>query len=195
MDVWSGLLIRSPYALWKAIRRIEQGDALICEFWPEDLSSEIVAAFKDVFPWQYNDTQRSYSIAKLRESGNRGKRTDFAYMNRATKYFRHNQFEAHRKQPNKLICLWDPSHDGDIVGEHSPCLVMIKFKKREKYLDMVATFRKRDLCRRMIGNWVFLSLWLNENAKLWKLKPGIITDFSMEVQWAEEDLAKLEKNR
>jgi len=193
--MWDVRRIKTIKDFCEMVRWHTSKDILLMEYRPQDVSTKVVDAFKRAFPWHYNDTQRSYTQVLLRERGNRGKRTDFAYMNRAATYFGYDQFEAHLQQPNKLICLWDPTGDGDTFGEHNPCLVMVKFKPTKTKLDMVATFRKRDMCRRMIGNMVFLSLWLNENAKRWKLDPGTITDFSMEATWSEEDLKKLEMQR
>lgn len=195
MGTWDVRAIKRVSDFCEMVRWHESKDVLIMEYRPKDVAPSVVDAFKVAFPWQYDDTQRSYTQMLLRKHGNRGKREDFAYMNRAATYFGYDQFEAHRKQPNKLICLWNPADDGDMVGEHNPCLVMVKFKQNVKKLDMVATFRKRDMCKRMIGNMVFLSLWLNENAALWKLDPGTITDFSMEATWNEDDLKKLEGKR
>lgn len=195
MGMWDVRRIKTMKEFCECVRWHASKDILLMEYRPKDVSTKVVDAFKRAFPWHYNDTQRSYTQAKLRKSGNRGKSTDFAYMNRAAKYFGYDQFKAHRAQPNKLICLWDPWVAGDMTGEHNPCLVMVKLKQNGKKLDMVATFRKRDMCRRMIGNMVFLSLWLNENAKLWKLEPGTITDFSMEAIWDSDNLKKLEAQR
>ena len=191
MEVWKSKQLKSIVNFCWAVENVHPGEPVVAEYAPEDVSLDVIRAFKKVFPWHYNDTQRSYTQHRLRPHGNNGKKTDFAYMHRAMDHFGYDQFEEHQRHPNKLICLWDPSLIGDNFGEHNPCLVTVKFKKREKYLDMVATFRKRDLCRRMIGNMVFLSLWLNENAKLWELKPGIVTDFSMDTQWSKDDLRKL----
>jgi len=195
MGMWDVRRIKTIEDFCEMVRWHTSKDALIMAYRPKDVSTKVVAAFKLAFPWHYHDTQRSYTQPKLRKSGNRGKRTDFAYMHRAVAYFGYDQFKAHRAQPNKMICLWDPWIAGDMVGEHNPCLVMVRFKQVGKKLDMVAVFRKRDMCRRMIGNMVFLSLWLNENARLWKLEPGTITDFSMEAEWHEDDLLKLEGKR
>lgn len=191
--IWQSIVVRHPDLFCDAIETLAQKDALLLEYKPQNVAPALVAMFKRVFPWHYNDTQRAYTQPTLRKRGNRGKREDFAYFNRATKYFGYDQFEAHRTQPNKMICLWNPANDGDMVGEHNPCLVTVRFKEINGKLDLIATYRKRDVCRRMIGNMVFLSLWLNENAARWKCKPGKIVDFSMETQWKQEDLAALRK--
>lgn len=193
MEVWQHKQLKSMNHFCYAVESMHQGEELLVQYAPDEIGMDTIARFKNAFPWHYDDTQRSYTQPKLRKQGNRGKRVDFSYANRAMRYFGYDQFEEHQQKPNKLICLWDPSLIGDNFGEHNPCLIMVKFKRREKHLDMVAVFRKRDLCRRMIGNMVFLSLWLNENAALQKLKPGQITDFSMETQWKKEDLKKLEE--
>ena len=195
MEVWQHKQLKSIEHFCDAVERLPQGESLFVQYTSDGIGMDTVEKFKRAFPWHYSDTQRSYTQDKLRKHGSRGKTNDFAYANRAMCYFGYDQFVEHRQKPNKLICLWDPSLIGDNFGEHNPCLVMVKFKRREKYLDMVAIFRKRDLCRRMIGNMVFLSLWLNENAVLWKLKPGQITDVSMETQWKKEDLKKLQKEK
>lgn len=174
-----------------AIEMVEEGEEVLIRYSPGDISSKLVDRFKLIFPWHYNDTQRSYTSQKLRPHGNRGKKKDFAYLHRVTRYFGYDQFDAQYRQPNKLICLWDPTEDGDFVGEHNPCLVMIKLKQRGDRLHMTAIYRKRDLCRRMIGNMNFLCLWLNENAKKWGLKPGTITDFSMDTRCEIEDIKRL----
>ena len=193
MEVWKHKELKSIAHFCDAVKNVHQGEELIVQYETDEIGLDLVEGFKKAFPWHYDDTQRSYTQPKLRKHGNRGKTHDFAYANRAMKYFGYDQFDEHQRKPNKLICLWDPTLMGDNFGEHNPCLVLVKFKKREKYLDMVAVFRKRDLCRRMIGNMVFLSLWLNENAILRGLKSGQITDISMETQWKKEDLKKLLK--
>jgi thymidylate synthase len=106
------------------------------------------------------------------------------------KHFGYDQFAEHRVQKNKLICVWDPSTDGDNFGEHNPCLVTVRFKEVGKWLDVVVTYRKRDLLTRMVGNLLMVSMWLNSEASVRKLKPGLITDFSMEVQYDEGKLAQ-----
>lgn len=191
MEVWKHKQLKSMDHFCYAVENMHPGEELLVQYAPDDVTLDLIKAFKKAFPWHYSDTQRSYTQHKLRPHGNRGKTTDFAYANRAMRHFGYDQFDEHQRKPNKLICLWDPSLIGDNFGQHNPCLVMVKFKRREKHLDMVAVFRKRDLCRRMIGNMVFLSLWLNENAVLRKLKPGLITDFSMETQWKKEDVKLL----
>jgi len=195
MVVWQHKELKTVEHFSNAVENVHQGEELLVQYAADEIGKDLVAAFKKVFPWHYSDTQRSYTQAKLRDHGNRGKTDDFAYMNRVNGYFGYDQFDEHRRKPNKMICLWDATLMGDNFGQHNPCLVTVKFKQREKYLDMVVTFRKRDLCKRMVGNMVFLALWLNENAKQWQLKSGMITDFSMETQWKKEDLKKLMRER
>jgi len=178
----------NPSVFLLGIQSIAQGENLILEFCHHDLSSELIAWHKKTYPWHHADTIRSYTQKQLRKHGNHGKREDFAYMNRAAKYFGYDQFVEHRAQPNKLMCLWDPSLAGDILGEHNPCLVLVRFQKDGKFLNLTAVYRKRDLLRRMIGNLAMLVVWLKKEAERRKLQPGLITDFSMSTQYDEKKL-------
>jgi len=191
--IWLTTDLESPMTFCRAIKMLAPKEELLVTYRPSNISITLINAFKTAFPWHYRDTERSYTQKTLRAAGNRGKRTDFAYYNRATKYFEYDQFETHRAQPNKMICLWDPTYEGDMYGEHNPCLVTIKFKVVDGCLDLVATYRKRDVCRRMIGNMVFLGVWLADQAQKWRVKPGKIVDFSMETQWSKEDVATLRR--
>jgi len=186
--IWSKEDLKSMKAFCKQAQLLQPKEALLIEYRPKDISEELVNGFKRTFNWHYDDTQRSYTQKTLRKHGNRGKKEDFAYFNRAVEYFGYDQFMAHYRKPNSLICLWNPGKKGDMFGEHKPCLVTVKFIQRQDKLDMVATFRKRDVCRRMIGNMVFLSLWLNQFAEKYNLTPGKIVDFSMETQWDPNDI-------
>lgn len=193
MAIWQSYAFASMSALCKKIQRLEQGEELLMYYSKSQLKDDVVEGFKIAFPWHYQDTKRSYTSPNLRLHGNNGKTMDFAYRHRVKKHFGYDQLEMHRSKRNKLICLWDPSNDAwsDINGEHNPCLVMVKWKERGDLLDMVATFRKRDVCRRMIGNMVFLLQWLTEEAHVRQKRPGIIIDFSMETQWETYDVQKL----
>ena len=178
----------TPKAFLHAIQDIGIGDGVVIEFYHDDLSDELIAWHKKKYPWHHADTIRSYTQKRLRKHGNNGKREDFAYMNRAAKYFGYDQFVEHRAQPNKLICLWDPSLSGDMLGEHNPCLVLVRFQKDGRFLNISAVYRKRDLLTRMIGNLAMLAVWLRKEAEHRKLKPGRITDFSMSSQYDEKKL-------
>lgn len=181
--------------LWRAlsfltaVQQVAQHEAVILEFNPKDhLHDDLIKWHRKTYAWHHNDTIRSYTQRKLRAHGNNGKRTDFAYFNRATEYFGYDQFSSHRAQPNKLMCLWDPSMDGDTYGEHNPCLVLVKFLRDGRHLNLTAIYRKRDLLKRMVGNLHMLTLWLNSEAKERRLKAGTITDFSMEATYDEDAL-------
>jgi hypothetical protein len=165
------------------VEEMRDGEQLLITYSNKSLPDEIIQWHRWAYPWHHNDTIRSYTQGALREHGNRGKKTDFAYFNRAIKYFGYDQFAAHRRHPNKLMCLWDPSKKGDYFGEHNPCLILIKFTERGKHLDMTAVFRKRDLLKRMIGNCCMLLLWLNNEAEARKMKAGTITDISLDTQY------------
>ncbi len=193
MAIWFANNFATVKQLCKSIERMTAGEELIMYYSKSAIKAEVVDTFKMAFPWQYNDTKRSYTSPTLRASGNNGKKTDFAYRHRVKKYFGYDQTEMHRSKRNKLICLWDPTllPKGDIIGEHNPCLVMVKFKDYGDRLDMVAIFRKRDLCRRMIGNMVFLMQWLEEEAAERNKRAGIVCDVSMDTQWAKEDVKAL----
>lgn len=193
MAIWFANNFATVKQLCKSIERLEQGEELVMYYSKSGLKNEVVDAFKAAFPWHYSDTKRSYTSPTLRASGNNGKKTDFAYRHRVKNHFGYDQTVMHREKKNKLICLWDPTQSpkGDINGEHNPCLVMIKFKERNDRLDMVAIFRKRDCCRRMIGNMIFLMQWLKEEAALRHKSVGFVTDMSMETQWSKDDVKKL----
>ena len=165
----------------EGIRQITAGSAMAITFRPKKLADELIQWHRKKYAWHHNDTVRSYTQMTLRKRGNRGKRTDFAYYNRAMVYFGYDQFDAHRRQPNKLVCFWDPSNEGDYVGEHNPCLVLVRYKEQNGKLNMTVVFRKRDVLKRMIGNWVMLCMWLNNEATIRKMKVGTITDFSMDT--------------
>lgn len=193
MAMWFASNFATVNQLCKSIERMTAGEELVMYYSPSALKHEVMMAFKMAFPWHYRDTKRSYTSPNLRSSGNNGKKTDFAYRHRVKKHFGYDQLEMHRHQRNKLICLWDPTQRprGDIIGEHNPCLVMVKFKDRGDRLDMVAIFRKRDLCRRMIGNMIMLIYWLEEEAALRHKSAGFVCDMSMETQWAKDDVKAL----
>lgn len=188
MRTWDHRVMQTVERLLKAIRTVTQGEPLLVEYRPEHVSPHIMTWHKINYSFQHHDTIRSYTLSKLRARGNRGKRTDFAYMNRAAKYFGYNQLEEHRSQKNKLICLWDASKDGDMFGEHNPCLVLVKYQKNGSELDLKVVFRKRDLLSRMVGNWAMLGQWLTLEAKARGLKPGWIIDYSMDTTYDEQKL-------
>lgn len=185
--------MRSVKHFLYGIDSIHPGEPLITTFKPTDVANELVRWHQENFRYQHTDTVRSYTAVKLRAKGNHGKRVDFAYLHRAKKYFGYDQFASHRAQPNKLICIWDPSKDGDYVGEHNPCMVLVKFQKVGSKLDMRVVFRKRELLSRMIGNWFMLGHWLNFEAGMRDLKPGLITDFSMDTSYEPDRLKALRK--
>lgn len=185
MTVFPSECLARPLSFLSAVNHSVQHEPVIIKFKPKELHDDLIKWHRATYAWHHNDTIRSYTQCKLRAHGNNGKRTDFAYFNRATGYFGYDQFSSHRAQPNKLICLWDPSFDGDMRGEHNPCLVLVKFLKDERHLNLIATYRKRDMLKRMVGNLHMLTLWLNNEAKERRLKAGTITDFSMEATYDE----------
>lgn len=193
MVVWTGKVMQSVKHFLFQIDNVHQGEPLLTEFRPTDLSDELVRWHQENFKYQHNDTIRSYSTTKLRARGNHGKRVDFAYYHRAKKYFGYDQFVSHRAQPNKLICIWDPSKDGDYVGEHNPCMVLVKFQRDGIKLNMRVVFRKRELLSRMVGNWSMLGHWLNYEAIARRLKPGLITDISLDTSYEPDQLKALRK--
>ena len=195
MEVWTEKNMKSVKHFLYGIDSIHQGESLITTFKVNALADELVQWHRIHYKWHHEDTIRSYTQQHLRERGNRGKRVDFAYFNRAFKYFGYDQFAEHRVQRNKLICLWDPTTDGDNFGEHNPCLILVRFQVYEGLLDMNVVFRKRDLLKRMIGNWAMLVMWLNNEASQRNMKPGSITDFSMECVYDEEQLTQLRKGK
>jgi len=172
------------------VKSVAQNEGVLLEYTQDDLSERLIAWHTQQYPWHHRDTRRSYTQMTLRKHGNNGKRTDFAYMQRAAAYFGYNQFDEHRAQPNKLICVWDPSTDGDNFGEHNPCLVLVRFRKEGRWLLLSAVYRKRDLLTRMIGNVVMLTEWLRNEAERRRLKAGVITDYSMEATYNEDALQK-----
>jgi len=193
MVEWTAKNVKSvKHFLW-GIDSIHEGEPLITTFRPQDLADELVVWHREHYSYQHNDTIRSYTQQGLRKSGNHGKRKDFAYFNRAYTFFGYDQFAAHRAQPNKLICIWDPSKQGDMVGEHNPCMVLVKFQKRNGKLDLSVVFRKRDLLSRMVGNWAMLVMWLNNEAGMQKLKPGWLIDYSMDTTYDVKRLEELRK--
>ena len=191
MDHWKSNATKGVKSFLSAVGTTKQGEQLIVTFRADELADELVQWHRTHYKWHHEDTIRSYTQMKLRPRGNRGKRVDFAYFNRASTYFGYDQFEEHRVQRNKLICLWDPSTDGDYFGEHNPCLVLVRFREYENMLDMNVVFRKRDLLKRMIGNWAMLVMWLNYEASIRKRTPAWITDYSMECVYDQEQLIKL----
>lgn len=193
MEIWTPKVMKSPSHFLCNIDSVHPGEPLLIEFTPTELSDELVRWHQENFRYQHTDTIRSYTKVKLRARGNHGKRVDFSYLNRAKKYFGYDQFESHRAQPNKLICIWDPSKGGDYVGEHNPCMVLVKFQRNGSKLDMRVVFRKRELLSRMVGNWFMLGHWLNHEAGEQDLKPGLITDFSMDTSYEPDRLKALRK--
>jgi len=182
MRVLPASCLQSPGKFMQALELVIPGESVVLEFQPFHLTKSLMEWHEVQYPWHHKDTIRSYTEEKLRRYGNNGKRKDFGYMHRAVKYFGYHQFDEHRVQPNKLICMWDPSFDGDNFGEHNPCLVLVRFKRVKHTLNMVAVYRKRDMLTRMVGNLKMLVKWLTDEAKIRRLKPGSITDFSMESQ-------------
>lgn len=195
MRQWSAQAVMSPKQFLQQVARTAQGEDVGIEFHYKDLSSTLIEWHKKHYAWHHNDTIRSYTNKELRARGNRGKRTDFAYMNRAAVYFGYDQFKEHRVQRNKLICLWDASMDGDFFGEHNPCLVLVRFVEEGKELHMRAVFRKRDLLKRMIGNWTMLSMWLLKEAKVRGKEAGRICDYSMDTMYDVEQCDKLMRRK
>lgn len=188
MVAWTHTSVKGVKTFLQSVGKVQQGEPLIVTFRPNDLADELVVWHRENYSYQHNDTIRSFTQQGLRKYGNRGKRVDFAYFNRAYTFFGYDQFEAHRAQPNKLICIWDPSIEGDMVGEHNPCMVLVKFQRMAGKLDLKVVFRKRDLLSRMVGNWAMLVMWLNNEAGMQKLKPGWITDYSMDTAYDEARL-------
>lgn len=185
MVTWTQHVVKGIRLFLRAVGSVSQGESLIVMFQPKDLADELIVWHRENYKYQHNDTIRSFTQQGLRKYGNRGKRVDFAYFNRAYKFFGYDQFKAHRAQPNKLICIWDPSLEGDMVGEHNPCMVLVKFGVYEGKLNLNVVFRKRDLLSRMVGNWAMLVMWLNNEADIRKVKPGWIIDHSMDTTYDE----------
>lgn len=188
MRAWTHTIVKGVKMFLWAVAKVEQGEQLIVTFRPKDLADELIVWHRQHYQYQHNDTIRSFTQQGLRKSGNRGKRVDFAYFNRAYKFFGYDQFKAHRAQPNKLICIWDPSEEGDMVGEHNPCMVLIKYQVRHGELNLNVVFRKRDLLSRMVGNWAMLVTWLNNEASVRGHKVGWITDYSMDTTYDQKQL-------
>lgn len=193
MEVWTSRVIRGVNQFLWGIDSVHEGEPLVLIFRPEELSEELVAWHKQHFSYQHHDTIRSFTQRGLRPRGNHGKREDFAYYNRAHKFFGYDQFAKHRVQPNKLICMWNPAVDGDYVGEHNPCMVLVKFQSNGRELDLKVVFRKRELLSRMVGNLFMLGEWLKDEADMRKMKTGTITDFSMDTTFDSVKLKELRK--
>jgi len=191
MDHWGGRVVKGVKTFLFEVGRTKQGEQLIVTFKANELADELIRWHRINYRWHHDDTIRSYTEKELRPRGNRGKRVDFAYFNRASKYFGYDQFEEHRVQRNKLICLWDPSTDGDNFGEHNPCLILVRFREYEDMLDMNVVFRKRDLLKRMVGNWAMLTTWLFNESSMRERKPGVITDYSMECVYDRNEWERL----
>jgi thymidylate synthase len=199
---WSNHQLEGITIFVDAIEAFTNGSPLLIKFNQNKIDKNLSKKHRRVFPWHYADTKRSYTQEKLRMHGSRGKTEDFAYRNRLINYFGYNQMEAQLEKPNKIICMWNAgfsykdsyqsqiTHKGDMFGEHNPCLTTMRFIPRGKVLDLVVTFRKRDLLRRFIPNIVMLGQWLDEACKEVNKNPGNIIDFSMEAFYREEDLDK-----
>lgn len=193
MVVWTAKNMQNVKHFLYSVSSVHEGEPLIMTFRPKDLAEELVQWHRKNFTYQHNDTIRSYTQQGLRKRGNHGKRVDFSYFNRMIKYFGYDQFKVHRAQPNKLMCVWDPSKEGDMVGEHNPCMVLVKFQQRNGKLDLNVVFRKRELLSRMVGNWAMLAMWLNNEASLQQCKVGYIIDYSMDTQYDADKLKALRK--
>ena len=193
MEVWTSRAVRGVNQFLWSIDSVHEGEPLVLTFRPEELSEELVVWHRENFRYQHHDTIRSYTQKGLRVRGNHGKREDFAYFNRASKFFGYDQFSKHRQQPNKLICIWNPAVDGDYVGEHNPCMVLVKFQPNRRELDLKVIFRKRELLSRMVGNLFMLGKWLTDEATIRKMKTGTITDFSMDTTYDPVRLKELRK--
>jgi hypothetical protein len=126
MGMWDVRRIKTMKEFCECVRWHASKDTLLMEYRPKDVSTKIVDAFKRAFPWHYNDTQRSYTQAKLRKSGNRGKSTDFAYMNRAAK-FAFPQPTKPDITDNKAITTIFLINSSNHTHEHGPYQALIVY--------------------------------------------------------------------
>ena len=149
------------------------------------ISPILIMLYKEKFHWHWNDTVRNFT--KLESSVNDA----ITYYNRMNEHFGYDQAERYLKNMNNCICFWDPKRD--MFSIRKPCMITMKMIVDNKILDMVVTWRNRDVLRRMIGNWIMLKRFGQEicDKKKWKL--GTLYDFNMQAFYQKDDLKKWRK--
>ncbi|RLE75728.1 MAG: hypothetical protein DRJ44_05330 [Thermoprotei archaeon] len=82
---------------------------------------------------------------------------------------------------NRLICLAINPRHKKISHIHfsnkpvPPCLVMLDFKLRGKYLDLISVWRLDYIDTRAYGNWIALAMLLREICLKTRYEPGHLT--------------------
>lgn len=153
-----------------------------------ETSKEFIEKFKKVFPWHFQDSQRSFLTDKINNPV-----YEFSYYQRMRIHFGINQIEAAIKNPRmNLISTFDPKKDFSEKGR-VPCFMQMYLLRNKDTIDFVVIFRNRDICRRVIPNWVAFNELQKEICKKMKLKQGITVDISIRHFTKGFDIDKLRK--
>ena len=143
------------------------------------INKKIIARHQQLFPWHQ---------AALLKSMTDPRKEPPSYLYRLTEMFGVDQIKVNKTHMNNLMCTWNPKTD--ITNSNKPSLILLKFLKDGKHLNLSVVFRHRDLIKRLPGNWYVLTKFLNDKAKCLKLKPGKLFDYSMAASFHIEDYIK-----
>ncbi len=93
---------------------------------------------------------------------------------------------------NNVICTWEPGRD--LRSLRKPCLITLKFIRNHGRLDVVMTWRNRDILKRMVGNWLAIIELTNLMCNKTRMKPGMLYDLNMQGFFYEDDRRKWDDN-
>ena len=151
------------------------------------LASKFRDNYSKAFPWHLKDCERSLLTPDISNP-----LYEFSYYSRIHESTDFESFIAaiKRNAGNAILSTWrrqDYAND----NQRKPCLLILSAKLREGFLDFSVVFRKRDIIRRMPGNWFALYKLQQEISTQLGSTPGYLHDYSMDWFYQQQDLEKL----
>lgn len=172
---------RSLWSFNEMISAHVTGMPLMCQL-DGPCGDDLIRHHIDKFSWHHDDTHRSFTSLKADSK--------FGYRKRMVRYFGVDLESALIDGDTDVVGIWDPRVDHRQPSGSKPCLMSLSVNQVHgtKLLDMLVTFRARDILRRMIGNWFHLINLLHNVAAARGKQPGRIYDFSYTAWYRSNDL-------